>query len=83
MGPAADLLPKHGGSLYCGFLSHHDWPHRDHHDLNVIGQPHPRGSSLKTRDPPTVGMDLERKKDRKRIMMPVPDVAHRNIKSKK
>ena len=81
MGPAAGLLPKHGQCLCYGFLSHCDWPHTGHCDLNVIldnpileDLPHNKG-------PPTAGMDLERKKDRNRIMMQVPDVAHRNIKS--
>ena len=49
MGPAVGLLPKHRGNLYCGFLSYHDLSLTGHRDLNVSGQPHPRGPSLKTR----------------------------------
>ena len=65
MGPTAGLLPKHGGSLYCRFLSYCDWLHTGNCDLSVTT---PLQRTLpQNKGPPTGDIDLERREDRKEL----------------
>ena len=87
MGSAAGLLPKHEGMCHSGHndliytlaLGQSDWPPTGHCGLSIGKQSNPWGpSSLWGSTCNRYG--LRKEKDRKGIIMPVSNVAHRNIK---
>ena len=71
-----------GKAPWGSFPSHSDWPHRAIVTL-VWYNPDPTYLAPHSLGPPTAGMGLGKKNDRKRTILSAPDVAHKTYKKVK